>query len=102
MAQRLQGQRAIVTDCDEYNGNDIAALFREEGAEVLASSDDLTRLGAAEALIHDAGHVDILIANLARPFAFRPAMEQDDGEMQRLMEAIFYPLHRIHPASAAA
>ena len=41
------------------------------------------------------GHVDILIANLARPFAFKPAVEQEDAEMARLMEAIFYPLHRL-------
>jgi len=45
--------------------------------------------------IRSVGRVDILIANLARPFAFRPAVEQDDGEMQRLTEAIFYPLHRL-------
>jgi 2-keto-3-deoxy-L-fuconate dehydrogenase len=92
---RLQGKRAVVTDCGEYNGTDIVALFREEGAEVLASCDDLTAAGAAEALIRDAGHVDILIANLARPFAFKPAVEQGDSEMTRLMEAIFYPLHRL-------
>ena len=95
MTQRLSGKRAVVTDCGEYNGADIAALFREEGAEVVADSSDLTRPGAAEALIRDAGHVDILIANLARPFAFRAAVEQPDDEMTRLMEAIFYPLHRL-------
>lgn len=91
----LQGKRAVVTDCGEYNGADIAALFREEGAEVVASRDDLTASGAAEALIRDAGHVDILVANLAWPFAFKLAVEQDDSEMTRLMEAIFYPLHRL-------
>ena len=95
MAGRLQGQRAVVTDCGEYNGADIVALFQEEGAEVVASSDDLTAPDAAEALIRGAGHVDILIANLARPFVFRAALEQDNDEMQRLMEAIFYPLHRL-------
>jgi 2-keto-3-deoxy-L-fuconate dehydrogenase len=61
----------------------------------VASSDDLTEPDAAEALIQSAGRVDILVANLARPFSFRPAVEQDDDEMQRLMEAIFYPLHRL-------
>lgn len=95
VAGRLQGKRAVVTDCGEYNGADIAALFLEEGAEVIATSNDLTVPGTAEALIQSAGHVDILIANLARPFAFRSAIEQDDEEMRRLMEAIFYPLHRL-------
>jgi 2-keto-3-deoxy-L-fuconate dehydrogenase len=88
MTQRLAGKRAVVTDCGQYNGADIAALFREEGAYVIADSGDLTEPGAAEALIRDAGHVDILIANLASPFAFRPAADQPDDE-------IFYPLHRL-------
>jgi 2-keto-3-deoxy-L-fuconate dehydrogenase len=95
MIKRLQGKRAIVTDCGEYNGADIVALFREEGAEVIADTRDLTETGAAEALIREAGHVDILIANLARPFSFAPAQTQGDDEMTRLMEGIFYPLHRL-------
>lgn len=95
VAGRLQGKRAVVTDCGEYNSADIAALFEEEGAEVIATSDDLTVPGAAETLIRSAGCVDILIANLARAFAFRSAIKQDDEEMRRLMEAIFYPLHRL-------
>jgi hypothetical protein len=33
---RLLGKRVIVTDPTEYNGADIVALFREEGAEVFA------------------------------------------------------------------
>lgn len=36
MAVRLLGKRVIVTDSTEYNGADIVALFREEGAEVFA------------------------------------------------------------------
>jgi hypothetical protein len=30
MAGRLQGKRAVVTDCGEYKGADIAALFRRK------------------------------------------------------------------------
>ncbi|MEA2726301.1 MAG: 2-keto-3-deoxy-L-fuconate dehydrogenase [Acetobacteraceae bacterium] len=95
MTRRLEGKRAVVTDSGEYNGTDIVALFREEGADVIADTRDLTRPGAAEDLIREAGHVDLLIANLARPYEFVPAVEQADEEMTRLMEAIFYPLHRL-------
>src|SRR5580692_8867795 len=95
MTGRLEGKRAVVTDSREYNGTDIAELFREEGAAVIADTRDLTQPGAAEELIREAGHVDILIANLARPYGFTPAVEQPDDEMIRLMEAIFYPLHRL-------
>jgi 2-keto-3-deoxy-L-fuconate dehydrogenase len=68
MTRRLEGKRAVVTDSGEYNGTDIVALFREEGADVIADTRDLTRPGAAEDLIREAGHVDLLIANLARPY----------------------------------
>ena len=51
--------------------------------------------GAAEDLVASVGHVDILIANHARPFAFTPAQEGTDEEMERLMSSIFYPMHRM-------
>jgi 2-keto-3-deoxy-L-fuconate dehydrogenase len=95
MIGRLAGKRAIVTDCGEYNGSDIVKLFQEEGATVFADSRDLTRADAADTLIREVGKVDILIANLARSYEFAPAVEQSDAEMLRLMEAIFYPLHRL-------
>ncbi len=95
MTRRLAGKRVVVTDVNEYNGADIVALFREEGASVIADSRDLTKPMAADELIAEAGQVDVLIANLARPFDFAAAADQPDHEMQRLMEAIFYPLHRL-------
>ena len=45
---RLLGKRVIVTDPTEYNGADIVALFREEGAEVFAESWDMTKPEMAE------------------------------------------------------
>jgi 2-keto-3-deoxy-L-fuconate dehydrogenase len=95
MSKRLAGKRVIVTDCTEYNGADIVSLFREEGAEVHADSRDLSVPSAADDLIKEVGHVDILIANLARPYEFAPAVEWEDAEMERLMSGIFYPLHRL-------
>jgi 2-keto-3-deoxy-L-fuconate dehydrogenase len=95
MSGRLAGKRVVVTDVNEYNGADIVALFREEGAEVIADERDLTKPTAADDLIKEAGRVDILIANLATKFDFAPAVDQPDDEMERLMNAIFYPLHRL-------
>lgn len=95
MAGRLDGRRVIVTDVNEYNGADIVALFREEGAEVFADDRDLTKPTAADELVREVGHVDILIANLATKFEFASAVNQPDAEMERLMNAIFYPFHRL-------
>ncbi len=95
MGSRLAGKRVIVTDCDEYNGADIVELFKEEGATVFADDRDLTVHTAADDLIREVGHVDILIANLATKFEFAQARDQPDNEMERLMNSIFYPLHRL-------
>src|ERR1700730_4658000 len=95
MSERLAGKRVIVTDCNEYNGADIVAFFREEGAEVFADERDLTIPAAADDLVREVGHVDILIANLATKFEFAQAGEQPESEMERLMNSIFYPLHRL-------
>ena len=95
MPDRLEGKRVIVTDCTGYNGADIVELFREEGAEVFADSRDLSSPTAADELVKEVGHVDILIANLATKIEFAPAVERSDEEMYRTFEAIFYPLHRL-------
>jgi 2-keto-3-deoxy-L-fuconate dehydrogenase len=95
MSGRLDGKRVIVTDANEYNGADIASLFKEEGAEVFADTRDLTKPAAADELVREVGRVDILIANLATKFEPAPAVEQPDAEMERLMNAIFYPFHRL-------
>ena len=95
MRGRLSGKRVVVTDCNEYNGADIVALFREEGADVFADSRDLTDPSAAQELILEVGRVDVLVANLAKPYEFAAAVEREDKEMTRMIEGIYYPLHRL-------
>ena len=65
MAARLQGQRVVLTEADVYMGPAVLDLFREEGAEVLADTRDLREPGAGAWLIEEAGHVDVLVANMA-------------------------------------
>ena len=62
---RLAGKRVVVTQADDYMGPATIEVFEAEGAEVIADTSDLTQSGACEALIERAGHVDVLIANLA-------------------------------------
>ena len=95
MAGRLLGKRAIVTDPTEYNGADIAVLFREEGAEVFAESWDMTKPEMADEIVREVGHVDILIANLAYPHTYAPAHEKTDADLEYAMQRIMYPLHRL-------
>jgi 2-keto-3-deoxy-L-fuconate dehydrogenase len=95
MVGRLEGKRVILTDPGYYSGPGIVKVFEEEGAELFADDRDLTEPGAAEDLVASVGHVDILIANHARPFVPTPAEEGADEEMERLMSSIFYPMHRM-------
>ena len=95
MSGRLSGQRVVVTDAAEFMGPAVCDLFREEGAEVLADRRDLTDLAAAERLIEEAGRVDVLIANLAATFADAPAHEIADGELDRMLDRLVRPLHRL-------
>src|SRR6202011_3138663 len=74
--RRLEGKRVIVTDPTEYNGADIVALFREEGAEVFAESWDMTKPEMADKVVQEVGRVDILIANLAYPHTYAPAHQK--------------------------
>lgn len=93
--QRLAGRRTVVTQADAFMGPDIVALFGREGAEVLADARDLRAPGAAEALIAEAGHLDVLVANLAAPQPRTPVLETGDDVFRAMYEAMVFPLHRL-------
>jgi 2-keto-3-deoxy-L-fuconate dehydrogenase len=95
MAGRLAGKIVIVTDYKEYAGADIVKLFKEEDGEVFAVDRDLTIPSAADDLIREVGHVDILVANLAYPHKYAPAHQKSDEDMEYAMQRLFYPLHRL-------
>lgn len=93
---RLAGRRVVVTQADDYMGPATVSLFRSEGAEVIADARDLTRPGACEALIAEAGRVDVLIANLAAPnHSGRSVAEVDDAVWAEVFDVMVHPLHRL-------
>src|SRR5260370_15065171 len=68
------------------------------GADLLADDRDLTVTGAAEALIAEAGKVDVLVANLAAEQPRTSVLDTDDAIFRAMYEAMVYPLHRLVPA----
>jgi 2-keto-3-deoxy-L-fuconate dehydrogenase len=93
---RLAGKRVVVTQADDYMGPATVALFTEEGAEVLADTRDLTVPGSCEALIAEAGRVDVLIANLAGPnFGGTRVADLDDARWANVFDTMVHPLHRL-------
>ena len=96
MPQRLAHQRVLITQADDYMGPATQTLFAEEGAEIIADTRDLTVPGSCEALVADAGRVDIFIANLASPnFSGTPAHEIDDKSWQTTFDMMVHPLHKL-------
>jgi 2-keto-3-deoxy-L-fuconate dehydrogenase len=96
MSQRLRGKRVVVTQCSAFMGPPTVAVFREEGAEVFADDRDLAVGGACEALIADAGEVDVLVANLAGPtFSGTATTALADEQFEQTFALMVRPLHRL-------
>lgn len=95
MTGMLEGKRVVLTNADDFMGPPIREAFREQGAVVLEDRRDLTRSGECEALIAEAGEVDVLVANLASEKIDLPATETTDAQMLEAYEDLVFPLHRL-------
>ena len=99
MDKRLNGQRVLVTQSDDYMGPATIELFQKEEAEIIADSSDLTQQGRCEELVSATGRIDILIANLASPnYSGIKATDLEDGQWQNTFEMMVHPLHRLSRA----
>ena len=93
---RLAGKRVLLTQANDYMGPPTLALFREHGAEVIADTSDLTEPGAVEHVITSAGHIDVLVANLAADASLGvSAVETGDDMWHRAFDVMVHPLHRL-------
>ena len=94
--KRLQGKRILLTQADDYMGPATIEVFREHGAELIEDRSDLTQPGAVEELIERAGHIDVLVANLAAPANLgKMAVTMDDDTWQMMFDRMVHPLHRL-------
>lgn len=76
-------------------GPPIAELFRSEAAEVIASEDDLTAPDAPARVVREAGHIDVLVANLAHPPEPAPVGAIRDEDWHTLFDRMVHPLMRL-------
>lgn len=96
MNGRLEGKRVLVTQADRFMGAITQEVFTAEGALVSADTRDLTAPGACEAAVAAAGHVDVLVANLAAPtFSGIPTTALGDADWLAAFEIMVHPLHRL-------
>jgi 2-keto-3-deoxy-L-fuconate dehydrogenase len=95
MTGRLEKHRVLVTQADAYMGPAICALFRDEGATVVADSSDLTQPGACERAIAQGGDLDVLVANLAHPPQLATVDQIADADWFMLFDRMVHPLMRL-------
>ncbi len=99
MTERLEGKRILVTQADDYMGPAITDMFRKHGAKIIEDRSDPTDPDAAARAVSDAGHIDVLIANLAADARFgASAMETDQEAWHSMFDIMVHPLHRLTQA----
>lgn len=96
--QILLGKRALVTHADAFMGPVLCEVFTRHGATVIPSIDPLMSADAPGAIVAEAGHVDILVANLAIPAPTTAATEVSDEEWNDTFAALVHPLQRLFRA----
>ncbi len=96
--QILFGKRVLVTHADAFMGPVLCEVFASHGATVIASSDPLISADAPGAVVAAAGHVDVVVANLAIPAPSTAATEASDEEWHDVFAALVHPLPRLFRA----
>jgi 2-keto-3-deoxy-L-fuconate dehydrogenase len=98
MNRSLAGKRVLITQADVFMGPVLCEVFAGHGATVIASTGSLVSAGAPPAIVAEAGHVDILIANLAIPAPSTAATEASEDEWNDIFAALVLPLGRLFRA----
>lgn len=99
MQNALIGKRVLVTQATEFMGPALCAVLAEQGAEVVASSEELLAPEAAARVVRDAGRIDVLVANLALAAPSTAAVEVTEAEWRRVFAALVDPLPRLCAAA---
>ncbi|MCB1907303.1 MAG: SDR family oxidoreductase [Rhodocyclaceae bacterium] len=91
----LQGRRVLITQADAFMGPALCEVFAEQGAEVIASTDDPSPADAMAGIVGAAGEFDTLVANLAIAAPTTPALDVGDDEWRRVFAMLVDPLPRL-------
>ena len=96
--QILLGKRVLITHADVFMGPALCEVFADHGATVIPSIDPLIGADAPAAIVAAAGHVDILVANLALAAPTSAVTEVTDDEWDDTFAALVHPLPRLFRA----
>ena len=102
MTDRLNGKRVLITSASTYMGPAIAALFRDEGADVVADEGALLGPNEPAELLEKVGDVDVVVANLDLPAVNSKVIDLDDADWLEGFDAMVHPLMRLVRSAAPA
>lgn len=91
----LAGQRVLITQASEFMGPILCKVFAAHHAVVIADEHDVTTATGAQEAVDAAGHVDVLICNLAVPAPYTKAHEVTDAEWRTVFDHLVDPLPRL-------
>lgn len=100
-SSEFKNKRIVVTDSDNYMGPVAVAHFTDLGANVLAWSRALDNQTDVEALLAEAGNIDILIANFGSNPSPSLVENITDEDWFTLSNALLHPFMRIIRAVGA-
>jgi 2-keto-3-deoxy-L-fuconate dehydrogenase len=89
------GKRVLITQADAFMGPALCEVFVEHGAHVIADTSSLVESGSPAKVGAAAGHVDILIVNLAIKAPSTLVHEVADDEWEEVFKMIVDPLPRL-------
>ncbi|HIJ63502.1 MAG TPA: SDR family oxidoreductase [Rhodospirillaceae bacterium] len=94
----LQGKRVLVTQSDEFMGPVLCRVLSGQGAQVIADTCPLANPALPAEVVSQAGHVDVLVANLAVPAPTTPVTEVSEDEWRYVFDHLVHPLPRLFRA----
>ncbi len=95
LGESLRGRRVLITQSADFMGPALCAVFRAHGAEVFADPEPLMAPERPASLIASAGHVDVLVANLACAAPSTLATEVTENEWGSVFDQLVHPLPRL-------
>ena len=102
MEKTLAGKRVLITQASAFMGPVLCEVFAEQGAEVVASTDELVDVAAAERVVLAAGPIDALVVNLAMKAPSTAVVDVTEAEWRGIFAALVDPLPRLVRAAAPA
>jgi 2-keto-3-deoxy-L-fuconate dehydrogenase len=91
----LQNKRVLITQSDTFMGPVLCEVLAAHGATVIANSESLLSASAPASIVTAAGHVDVLVANLAIPAPSTEATQVSEEEWNDTFAALVHPLRRL-------